>query len=56
MKKYQYKVFWSTHPLSVEELNTYGNDGWELCSELERDPSYRSGGNNWRYIFKQERI
>lgn len=45
MKKIEYKEKFRYQVMSIEELNSYGRDGWELCCVI--------GEYNHIYIFKK---
>lgn len=48
MKKFEYLIVEVTCRLYSDELDTYGNEGWELV-DLKCEPNW------WLYTFKREK-
>lgn len=50
MKKFEYRKFESSGPMSLSMMNALGEDGWELVSEHKIDNDLTP----WVQIFKKE--
>ena len=54
MKQFEYKQLESNYHLSIETLNEYGSQGWELVHIIEREDSMRNDLPLHCYLFKRE--